>query len=43
MKYRPARYDAASWRAFWRPCWLEKRGIPAWLPLSPSEKALQAL
>lgn len=26
------------WRALWRPYWLERRRLPAWLPLSPDER-----
>jgi hypothetical protein len=35
--------DRAAWIAFWRPYWLAKRRIPDWLPLSPSQEALNAL
>lgn len=35
--------DAAAWRALWRPYWLAKQCIPAWLPLAPSRAALRAL
>lgn len=28
------------WQALWRPLWLEKRHIPAWLPLRPDFSAL---
>jgi hypothetical protein len=35
--------DAAAWRALWRPYWLAKRRIPAWLPIAPSRAALNAL
>jgi hypothetical protein len=32
--------DRATWQSLWRPYWLAKRGIPEWLPLSPSRDAL---
>lgn len=35
--------DRASWLAIWRPYWLAKRRIPAWLPVAPSRDALEAL
>jgi len=28
--------DRAAWQQLWKPFWLAKRSIPAWLPLSPS-------
>lgn len=33
--------SAARWRDLWRPYWLAKRRIPAWLPLLPSLGALR--
>jgi hypothetical protein len=30
------RPSVAVWRAQWRPYWLAKRRVPAWLPLTPS-------
>jgi hypothetical protein len=30
----------AAWRRMWRPFWLAKRRVPAWLPLMPNEDAL---
>jgi hypothetical protein len=33
--------DAQVWRALWRPYWLAKRRIPAWLTLAPSRDALK--
>lgn len=36
----PAR---ATWFALWRPYWLDRRRIPAWLPLAPSFDALWSL
>ena len=35
--------DPNAWRSLWRPYWLAKRRLPAWLPLAPSRKALEAL
>jgi hypothetical protein len=35
--------DAAAWRSLWRPYWLDRQRIPAWLPLAPSPRALEAL
>ncbi|HYD88634.1 MAG TPA: hypothetical protein VEA80_14260 [Vitreimonas sp.] len=35
FQYRSPRFDAAAWRAQWRPYWLAKRRIPEWLPLTP--------
>jgi hypothetical protein len=32
-----------TWLSLWRPYWLAKRRIPAWLPISPSRDALAAL
>jgi hypothetical protein len=33
----------AHWIAMWRPYWLAKRRIPAWLPLRPSRATLNSL
>ena len=38
FSYRRAEYAAARWRRVWRPYWLAKRRIPAWLPLAPNER-----
>jgi hypothetical protein len=35
--------DRATWLSLWRPYWLAKRRIPAWLPVAPSRQALGAL
>jgi len=35
--------DRATWLALWRPYWLARRRIPAWLPIAPSRAALEAL
>lgn len=35
--------DAQIWRALWRPYWLAKRRIPAWLTLAPSRDALETV
>jgi hypothetical protein len=32
-----------AWISIWRPYWLAKRRIPAWLPMAPSRRALGAL
>jgi hypothetical protein len=32
--------DRALWITLWRPYWLAKRRLPAWLPLWPSDRAL---
>ena len=42
-RWGTAPLDAAAWRALWRPYWLAKRRLPAWLPLGPSRDALEAL
>jgi hypothetical protein len=36
-------FDRKTWIEFWRPYWLDKRRIPAWLPLMPSRAALDRL
>jgi hypothetical protein len=36
--YAPINRDV--WIALWRPYWLEKRRLEAWLPLAPSQKAI---
>ena len=43
VRWRRAPLDSSAWRALWRPYWLAKRRIPAWLPLAPSRVALEAL
>jgi hypothetical protein len=35
--------DRSAWTSLWRPYWVGKRRIPAWLPLAPSRTALEAL
>jgi hypothetical protein len=35
--------DHHVWREFWRPYWVAKRHIPAWLPLTPTRRALEDL
>ena len=35
--------DRVTWISLWRPYWLAKRHIPAWLPLAPSRAVLDAL
>ena len=45
---KPFAWDAAplnraAWIAMWKPYWIAKRRIPAWLPLNPSRYALEAL
>jgi hypothetical protein len=35
-----ASLDRATWQQLWKPFWLAKRCIPAWLPLTPSMDAL---
>ena len=35
--------DRASWISLWRPYWLAKRLIPAWLPIAPSRNVFRAL
>jgi hypothetical protein len=40
---RSAVFDARAWRRLWRPYWMAKRRIPDWLPLAPSNSALDAL
>lgn len=41
--WRKAPLDRAAWVGLWRPYWLAKRRIPAWLPLSPCRRALDRL
>lgn len=41
--YKAATFDAAIWRALWRPYWLAKQRIPTWLPLKPCTEAFHAL
>jgi len=36
-------FDRSAWISLWRPYWLAKRHIPAWLPLRPSWPALKDL
>jgi hypothetical protein len=36
-------WSRASWTSLWRPYWLAKRRIPAWLPLGPSRRAIVML
>jgi hypothetical protein len=43
LRWGTAPLDRASWIAIWRPYWLAKQRIPAWLPLRPSRAALGAL
>lgn len=38
-----ARLDRKVWLSLWRPYWLAKGRIPAWLPLGPSREALWAV
>lgn len=38
--HQEAEPDIATWRKLWRPYWLAKRRLPAWLPLAPSWLAL---
>jgi hypothetical protein len=35
--------NRSAWLSLWRPYWLAKRRLPAWLPLAPSRRALGAL
>lgn len=35
--------DRKAWTSLWRPYWLEKRRIPAWLPLAPDPVIYYAL
>jgi hypothetical protein len=35
--------NRATWLAMWKPYWLAKRLLPAWLPIGPSYRALTAL
>jgi hypothetical protein len=35
--------DRHAWVSMWRPYWLAKQKIPAWLPLRPSVRAVDAL
>jgi hypothetical protein len=35
--------DAATWRSLWKPYWMAKRCIPAWLPLKASRDAFARL
>ena len=41
--WNTAPLDRALWMSLWRPYWLAKRRIPAWLPIVPSRRALDAL
>ncbi len=42
-KWGTAPLNASAWRELWRPYWLAKRRIPAWLPLRPSRDAIETL
>jgi hypothetical protein len=42
-KYRESQPDIAAWRKLWRPYWCAKRRLPAWLPLTPSWRLVEAL
>lgn len=35
FEYRGGGFNTEAWRTQWRPYWLAKRRIPAWLPLLP--------
>lgn len=39
VKYTDA-CDHAAWIKLWKPYWLAKRRIPAWLPLTPSRRVI---
>ena len=43
QKAEQARVERAAWIALWRPYWLAKRHLPAWLPITPSRNTLWAL
>jgi hypothetical protein len=42
-EWNTAPLDLSVWQSLWRPYWLAKRHIPAWLPLRPTRAALQIL
>jgi hypothetical protein len=42
-EWNTAPLDRLAWISLWRPYWLAKRRIPAWLPLTPSRTALREL
>jgi hypothetical protein len=42
-KWGTAPLDRGTWVSLWRPYWLAKRRIPAWLPIKPSRAALNVL
>jgi hypothetical protein len=39
----PLPLDRRSWIELWRPYWIAKQRLPAWLPLAPSAKAISDL
>lgn len=42
-KYGTIPPDRLAWVRLWRPYWIAKRCLPAWLPLTPSTNALDEL
>lgn len=40
---KPTPPSIAVWRAQWKPFWLAKRRVPAWLPLTPARETLWAI
>ncbi len=36
-------FDLPTWRKLWKPFWMARQRVPSWLPLAPSESALNAL
>ena len=43
LKWGTVPLDTGVWRQLWKPYWLAKKRIPAWLPVTPTRVAVDAL